>query len=96
MDMTEDLFADTEFGQIALEKIKPTSPNFRLYCAGWIEKGPPATWDTMEVNGAEFRVAKTGPNKGLLTVLVPGTKQTAYVTKSEMKAHKSKLAELAS
>jgi hypothetical protein len=40
----------------------------------------------MEVKGMVFRAAKTGPNKGQLTVPVAGTKRTAYVTKDEMRA----------
>ena len=85
--MDEDIFAKQPFGKAALAKIKPTSPNFRLYSAGWLETGgSPDTWDTMEVTGAEFREAKTGPNKGKLTILVPGTVRTAYVHESEMRA----------
>lgn len=30
----DDLFANYTFGKVALKKIKPTDPNFRLYCAG--------------------------------------------------------------
>jgi len=39
MDMREDVFASESYGRIALEKIQPTSENFRLYSAGWIENG---------------------------------------------------------
>ncbi|WP_166742036.1 hypothetical protein [Burkholderia cepacia] len=46
MDMTNDIFADMPFGQIALEKINPASPNFRLFSAGWLETGGgPETWE---------------------------------------------------
>lgn len=89
MDMTEDLFASTTFGKIALEKIKPQNPNFRLFCAGWLEDGPPETWETMKVSGAEFREAKTGPNKGKLSVMLPGTKRTVYIHKMELQAHEA-------
>jgi hypothetical protein len=95
MDMREDLFSGQPYGKIALEKIKPSSPNFRFYCAGWIENGgPPETWDTMKVTGAEFREAKRGPNKGKLCVAVPGTKRTAHVHVSELKARESELESL--
>jgi hypothetical protein len=86
----KDYFADSPGGRVALAKIKPASPNFRLYAAGWIEKGPPANWNTMEFTGAEFRAAKTGPNKGKLTVEIPGTRCSAYVTKDEMRKAEKK------
>lgn len=74
--MEDDIFADTSYGQAALAKIKPTDPNFRLYCCGFVGNSN----DTMECTGAVFRAAKSGPNKGLLRVMVPGTRRTAYVT----------------
>lgn len=40
----------------------------------------------MKVTGAEFREAKTGPNKGKLAVIVKDSKRVAYVTSEEMKA----------
>jgi len=87
MDMANDIFAQTPFGKIALEKIKPTSPNFRLYSAGWLETGgPPETWEVMEVTGAEFRAAKSGLYKGTLCIKIKGTERTAHVTKAELQA----------
>lgn len=86
MDISKDIFADQPYGKIALRKINPSSPNFRLYCAGWIETGgPPETWEVMEVSGAEFREAKRGPNKGKLTIMVPNTKRTVHVHISEIR-----------
>lgn len=81
----EDLFANYTFGKVALKKIKPADPNFRLYCAGWL--GDIATTDTMEVIGAVFREAKRGPRKGELCIVVPRTKRVAYVTVAEMDAY---------
>ncbi len=92
MDMQTDLFAEFSYGKVALEKIKPLSPNFRLYSAGWIDTGTPDTWEVMEVSGAEFRPALRGKNKGKLTVMVPYTKRTVHVHVSEMKSHESKQA----
>lgn len=87
MDMREDLFAAQSYGKIALQKIKPSSPNFRLYSAGWLETGGgPETWEVMKVTGAEFRQAKSGPNKGKLSVMVPNTKRTVHVHATEMRA----------
>lgn len=89
-DMTDDLFADQAYGKAALAKMQPTSPNFRLYCAGWLENGGhPDTWEVMVVTGAEFREATRGPNKGKLSILIPGTKKTVHVHISEIRAHAS-------
>lgn len=62
----------------------PTPENFRLYAAEWLGEKP-KDWDVMKVTGAEFRVAKSGPNKGKLSVMVEGTKRTAHVTREEMR-----------
>ena len=80
-DMSEKVFEQQAFGKAALQKIGGIAENFRLYDAGWLGNG---SRDTMRVTGAEFRVAKAGPNKGRMTVIVPNTKQTVYVTKAEM------------
>jgi hypothetical protein len=85
MDMTVDLFSHHSFGRAALKQLSPVPDNFRLFEAGWLGKRP-EEFRVMEVKGAEFRVAKSGPNKGRLTVIVPGTIQTAYVTKDEIRA----------
>lgn len=83
----KDFFADQPCGKAALAKIKPTDPNFRLYSAGWL--GDFETTDTMEVTGAVFRAAKSGPRKGQLCIEVPGTRRTAYVTVAEMNAFRN-------
>lgn len=88
MDMREDIYGEMPFGRIALAKLKPTSPNFRLFSAGWVEKGPPETWEVMAVTGAEFREAKSGPNRGKLCIMVKGTKRTVRVHRREMSARK--------
>lgn len=85
MDMEHDVFADQTYGKLALQKMAPVPQNFRLFSAGWLGKKP-EEFTVMEVCGAEFRVAKRGPNKGKLSIMVPGTKRTTYVTKDEMKA----------
>lgn len=85
MDMTIDIFVQQPFGRIALKKLAPVSENFRLYAAGWLGDKP-SEWNVMQVTGAEFRVATAGKNKGKMTVMVKGTKRTAYVTSEEMNA----------
>jgi len=82
-DMTEKVFEAQAFGKAALHKIGDVHENFRLYSAAWVGDSP-CSRDTMRVTGAEFRHAKLGPEKGLLSVMVPNTKRTAYVTKSEI------------
>jgi len=85
-DMTVDIFAQESYGKIAIEKLNAVSPlpkNFRLYECGWLGN----TRQVMRVTGAEFRPAKSGPNTGKLAVMIPKTKQTAYVTAEEMNSH---------
>lgn len=85
MDMQKDPMGGTGYGKAALQKLSPTPENFRLYEAEWLGDKP-SEWTVMKVTGAEFRAAKTGPNKGKLSVMVEGSKRTAYVTKAEMRA----------
>ncbi|ODP35163.1 hypothetical protein A9762_12275 [Pandoraea sp. ISTKB] len=80
----DDIFANQTFGKIALKKLEPLPANFMLYVAGWLGDG--TRRDVMEVSGAVFREAKSGPRKGKLCVMVPGTKRTTYVTADEMDA----------
>lgn len=84
-DMTVDVFADSGFGRAALKQLAPVPENFRLYSAGWLGDGP-ADRSVMEVVGAELRAAKTGPNKGKFSVLVPGTARRVWVSKADMAA----------
>ena len=88
MDMRKDPFADFEFGQVALQKLAPNDENFRLYAAGWLGDGN--QHDVMEVSGAIFRESTRGPTKGQLSVLVKGTRRTAYVTAEEMRRQETK------
>lgn len=85
IDMDKNGFEDTVISRLALEKLAPVAENFRIYAAGWVGNNP-KEWRVMDVTGAEFRRAKSGPNKGLLSVMIPGTKRTAYITKEEMAA----------
>lgn len=85
--MTKDVFAQYAYGKIAIDKISKLPgglpDNFRLFEAGWLGN----IGQVMRVTGAQFRVAKTGPHKGKLAVMIPKTKQTAYVTAEEIKAY---------
>lgn len=83
MNMEHDIFAEQSYGKAALKKMAPVPENFRIYSAGWLGEKP-EDWTVMEVTGAQFRAAKTGKNKGKLSVMVAGTKRTVYVTHDEM------------
>lgn len=83
-DMTVKLFENYAYGKAALKKMGEVPENFRLYSAGL--KGNHPDFHGMEVSGAEFRAAKTGKNKGRLTIYVAGTDRTAYVSNSEIQA----------
>ncbi|MFL1405422.1 hypothetical protein ACJO2E_08775 [Marinobacter sp. M1N3S26] len=84
--MSTDIFAGTSFGKAALKVMSENGPlpeNFRLYEMGWMEDRP-EDFRTMKVSGAQFREAKTGPNKGKLSIMVDGTQRTVYVTKRDL------------
>jgi hypothetical protein len=85
MDMEIDAFAEYSFGKAALSQMGVVSENFRLYEAGWISDRP-ADFKVIKVTGAEFRRAKTGKNKGLLSIMIKGTRKIAYVTKDEIRS----------
>lgn len=84
MDLREDIFADQSYGKLALQKFAPVDPNFRLYIAGWMGKANERR--VMKVTGAVFREAQRGPRKGQLSIMVPGTTRSVYVTSAEMAA----------
>lgn len=85
--MDIDIFAQECYGKIALERMQPCPPNFRLYSAGWLGKGNER--QCMEIKGAEFRASKAkGKGNGKLCVKIPNSDKTAYVTIQEMDAYK--------
>lgn len=84
MDQRIDVFAEYSYGKIALQKMASPEPNFRLYYAGWM--GKTNERNVMKVTGAVFREPTRGPKKGQLSILVPKTQRTAYVTSEEMAA----------
>lgn len=88
MDMRQDLFADTAYGKIALQRIGAVNPNFRLYSAGWLGNG--RKFGVMSVTGADFRESTRGKTKGQLSIKIPHTSQTVYVTSQEMREFETK------
>lgn len=82
-DMSIDIFKDTSYGIIALERLKPVSENFRLYEVETCD-------NAVKITGADFRIAKKGPNKGKLSILLSDTKRTVYVTREEILEQQNK------
>lgn len=80
-----DIFAESTAGQLALQKLAPVAEGFQLYEMGWLGDEI-KDWHVMECIGAQFRAAKSGPNKGRFIIMIKGTKRTAYVTREEIKA----------
>lgn len=78
-----DLFAEHDYGKLALKKMGPVPENFRLFEAGWLGEKP-EQWRVMKVRGAEFRVAKSGPNKGKLAILLGSTVRSVFLTREEI------------
>lgn len=87
-DMRNAIYHQMDFGQLALQKLGQTDPNFRLYLAG-IKPEPPKEWTHMEVVGAVYREPKTGPNKGTLSLMVPGTRKSVKLSRSELDAYRA-------
>lgn len=83
MDMQEDIIASFDYGKAALKKLAPVPENFRLYLLEWLGERP-GERTILKITGAEFRKAKTGKNKGKLTVMVENSKRTVYLTKEEI------------
>ncbi len=92
-DMSLDILATTSYGVVALRKLAPVPENFRLYYAGWVEEHPD-DWRTMKVKGAVYRAAKSGPNKGVLSIKIKGSQRSACVTREEIDAEMAKAMEI--
>lgn len=84
-DMSEDIIGAMSFGRAAMRKVGNVPENFRFYEAGWIDDKKSKS-RIMEVKGAEFRVAKSGPNKGELCVKVEDSERKVFVTEEEIKS----------
>jgi hypothetical protein len=85
-DIEHDIFADTDYGKLALKELADPHPDFRLYFAGWLRNG--LDRNVMEVRGAVFRRALRGANTGKLCILVKGTGRAVYLTAAQL-AHKT-------
>lgn len=87
-DMTEKVFEQHAYGIAAIKKMGNVSDNFRLYQCGWVGGPTPEQWHGMECIGAEYRVAQSGVNKGKLSIMIPGTKVSVYVSREEINAER--------
>jgi hypothetical protein len=81
----ENIFACTAYGKAALKKLEPIAEGFMLFECGWLGKEL-EEMTVMQVEGAVFREAKSGKNKGKRCILVKGTVRTAFVTQEEIAA----------
>lgn len=84
-DMTVDLWAKLDLGRFALSKLAPVPDNFRIYEAETLRDSTGYA-GIIRFTGGEFRIAKSGPNKGKLSVLVKGTERTVIVSRAEFMA----------
>lgn len=75
-DMTVDFWAEYPSGKVALQKLAPVGPDFRLYMAESVVGG-------IRFTGCDFRVAKKGDYKGILCIPIPGTTRDVYVSQIE-------------
>lgn len=82
--MTQDLFGQTIFGQLALKKMAPLPEGFLLYRAEWLGKFP--EWREMELTGRVFRAPASGPRKGEPCIPVPGTIRSVIVSVDEVRS----------
>lgn len=84
VDMTTPLFENYAYGKAALKKLGDVPENFRFFMAELSGKYP--NYHGMQLQGCEFRIAKRGPNVGKLSIMVPDTTRTVYVSNKEIKA----------
>lgn len=76
--MSEFWFDNETFGKAALKKMNYVPENFHLYSAERVNGG-------MMVEGAVFRKAKSGKNKGRLCIKKTGTTVKMFVSTNEIK-----------
>lgn len=83
--MDQKIYENFVFGKLAMKMLGPVPENFRLFEAG-MHPQPPEEWASMKVTGAEFKAAKSGPNKGKLVEIIAGTERTVYVPRADIQA----------
>lgn len=83
-DMTKDVFAEHPSGKAALALLGDVPNGFRLFYCEVV--GPPGS-GVLLFRGAQFRVAKRGRYKGLLSVMVKDTVREVVVTRADILEH---------
>lgn len=68
----------------ARKKLKNLPDDFLLYNFSWIGDIGDDDNCVMQVTGAQFREAKTGPRKGQLCIEVKGTERKAFLSTTEV------------
>lgn len=62
----------------ALKKLAPVPANFRCFLYERLGEGKNSV---LQITGAEFREAKSGPYKGKLRIEIKGTRRSCFLTK---------------
>jgi len=73
----------------AKAKIKNLPENFLVYKFSWLGDINDDATCIMEVTGAEFRAAKSGPRKGEICMVIKNTERKTFLTPSEIDALKT-------
>lgn len=68
----------------ARAKWKNLHPDFFVYLYSWKGEHDDRENCIMEITGAVFREAKSGPRKGQKCIKVPGSERTTFLTSAEV------------
>lgn len=75
-------FQNDPLAKFALIKMGAVPEGFLIYRFSWLGEDDLAV---MEVTGAVFREAKSGPRKGQQCIKVKGTEKSCYLTTDEVR-----------
>lgn len=70
----------------ARAKMNNLPENFMIYKFNWLGDFEDRANNVMEVTGAVFREAKSGPRKGQRCIMVKGTDRKVYLTPTDIAA----------
>lgn len=88
--LAHDMMKDYPPSLAASEVMGTVPENFAFYCFEWLGDNP-KHMSVMKCTGAVFREAKTGKNKGKLSVKLDETQVDIYITGEQIKAAVKKL-----
>jgi hypothetical protein len=83
----EERLIETQKWEVAVAaraKMKDLPENFMIYKFNWLGDITDKANCIMEVTGAEYRRAKSGPRKGELCIQVKNTERKAFLTPDEL------------